>query len=70
MFPANLSYMEQTAVIGTRKWGQVLCGRFKDPQKERKKIKTQTDNGPHLTYVAVPRRNLPVFKFSDFHGVF
>lgn len=38
--------------------------------ERKKKIKTQTDNGPHLTYVAEPQWNLPVFKFSHFHGVF
>lgn len=36
MFPANLSWMEQTEVIGTRKWGQVLS---EDSMIERKKEK-------------------------------
>lgn len=47
MFPANLSWMEQTEVIGTRKWGQVLS---EDSMIERKKEKNRaTDNGPRLS---------------------
>lgn len=42
MFPANLSWMEQTAVIGTRKWRQVEDSGIH--RKERR-----ADNGPHLT---------------------
>ncbi|TWW70836.1 hypothetical protein D4764_17G0003190 [Takifugu flavidus] len=42
MFPANLSWTEQTAVIGTRKWRQVEdSGIHREGRRE--------DNGPHLT---------------------